>query len=188
MTTRQTAVGRYSRHENEAERLDRNWSELVQELRVIAVGVQILFAFLLSIAFQARFARTSPFQRDIYLVTLAFSGTSTALLIAPAAMHRFLFHIGVKDELVTLTNRLAIAGLSALSVSMVGAVVLVADWVAGTEGAFVCGLGGAMLFGLGWFAFPMWLRRRYESLESTATSPTVANDGSQAREAVEEVG
>lgn len=144
---------------------------------MIAVGVQILFAFLLSIAFQARFARTSPSQRDIYLVTLVLSGISTALLIAPAAMHRFLFHIGVKDELVTLTNRLAIAGLTALSVSMIGAIVLVADWVAGTAAACVCGTGAALLFGLGWFAFPMRLRRHYEALESSAPSPTVAGDG-----------
>ena len=186
MTIRPGAAGRYRREESEAERLDRNWSELVQELRVIAVGVQILFAFLLSIAFQARFARTSPFQRDIYLFTLIVSGISTALLIAPAAMHRLLFHIGVKDELVTLTNRFAIGGLTALSVSMIGAIVLVADWVAGATAACVCGVGGALVFGLGWFAFPMWLRRHYESLES-APSPTVTRDGSYTPEPAKEV-
>lgn len=132
---------------------------------------------MLSIAFQARFSRTSPAQRDIYLVTLSLSGISTALLIAPAAMHRFLFRIGVKDELVTFTNRLAIAGLTALSVSMIGAIVLVADWVAGTEGACICGIGAALLFGLGWFAFPMWLRRHYEALESSDPFPAVTDDG-----------
>jgi hypothetical protein len=163
---------RYDRDESEAERIDRNWSELVQELRVIGIGVQILFAFLLSIAFQARFARTSPFQRDVYLVTLALSGLATAVLIAPAAMHRFLFRIGVKDELVTFTNWLAVAGLAVLSVSMIGAMVLTADWVSGSEAATVCGVGGALVFGFGWFAVPVALRRRRDDRRSRAPAST----------------
>jgi hypothetical protein len=162
VTGHSVPAGRYTREESEAQKLDRNWSELVQELRVIGIGVQILFAFLLSIAFQARFAKTSPAQRDIYLVTLAFSGLATALLISPAAMHRILFRIGVKDELVTLTNWLAVAGLAVLSVSMTGAIVLTADWVAGSEGAIVCGVGAALVFSIAWFAVPIWIRRRHE--------------------------
>jgi Family of unknown function (DUF6328) len=150
----------YSRDEEPAHQLDRNWSELVQELRVIGTGVQILFAFLLSIAFQARFARTSSFQRDVYLVTLLFSGLAVAFLIAPVALHRFLFRLRVKDEVVIITNWLAVFGLGVLSMSMIGAIVLVSDWVAGTSAAVIWGIGSAVVFGAAWFAGPVVLRRR----------------------------
>lgn len=150
----------YSRDETKADQLDRNLSELVQELRVIGTGVQVLFAFLLSIAFQARFTSTSGFQRDIYLVTLMLSGVSVATLIAPVAVHRFLFRFRMKDEVVAVTNGLAIAGMAVLSVAMTAAVLLVSDWVAGTVGAVICTTLAAAIFGAGWFAFPWWLRRR----------------------------
>jgi MFS family permease len=148
----------YGRSEDRAHQLDRNWAELVQELRVIGTGVQILFAFLLTIAFQARFSQTSPGQRDLYLVTLLLSGLAAALLIAPVAMHRFLFRIGVKDRLVSATNRLSVAGLAVLSLSMVGAIVLITDWVGGTLAAALFGVGAAVVFGGAWFALPLWMR------------------------------
>lgn len=153
-------IGDYRRQESEAERLDRNWGELVQELRVIGTGVQILFAFLLSIAFQSRFAQTSSIERDTYLVTLLLTGLSVFFLIAPVSIHRILFRVGVKDELVTLTNALALAGLAVLSLAMTGALVLISDWIAGGIAAAVCGGGAAVIFGAGWFAFPLWLRHR----------------------------
>lgn len=152
----------YERQETRAQQLDRNWAELVQELRVIGTGVQILFAFLLSIAFQARFAGTTAFQKDLYLVVLMLSGIAAAMFIAPAALHRMLFRRRVKNELVDATNLLAIGGLVVLSLAMVGAVLLVSDWVAGTVGAVVCSSLAALVFGAGWFAFPLWLRRRAE--------------------------
>lgn len=148
----------YDRDESRAHQLDRNWAELIQELRVIGTGVQILFAFLLSIAFQARFSQTSPAQRDLYLVTLLLSGMAAALLIAPVAMHRFLFGIYVKDKLVSLTNRISFVGLAVLSLSMVGAIVLTADWVGGTLAAVLCGVGAAVVFGAAWFAMPLAVR------------------------------
>jgi hypothetical protein len=153
-------VSDYRRDEDEAHRLDRNWSELVQELRVIGTGVQILFAFLLGIAFQARFNQTSAFQRDLYLVTLVFSGLAVALLITPVALHRFLFRFGAKDEVVALTNALAVAGLAVLSVAMIGAIVLVSDWVGGAVAATICGIGATVVLAAGWFGLPLWLRRR----------------------------
>ncbi len=165
-------IGNYRRQESEPERLDRNWGELVQELRVIGTCVQILFAFLLGISFQARFSQTSPIQRDIYLVTLLLTGLSVVLLIAPVSMHRILFRIGVKDELVSLTNALALAGLAVLSMAMIGAIVLISDWIAGGIAAALCGSGAAVVFGTGWFAFPLWLRRR-DTTESTSSPPGV---------------
>ena len=132
----------------------------MQELRVIETGVQILSAFLLSIAFQARFAQTSPFQRHAYLVTLLFSGLATTLLIAPVAVHRLPFRIGVKDEVVSLTSTLAVAGLAVLSIAVVGAVVLTSDWVAGGVAGTICGVGSTVVLGAGWFALPLLIRRQ----------------------------
>jgi hypothetical protein len=156
----QGGPGDYGRQESEAHQLDRNWAELVQELRVIGTGVQILFAFLLSIPFQARFARTTAFQRDDYLATLMLSGTAAAIFIAPVAVHRLLFRFRVKDEVVNVTNVLALCGLASLSLAMIGSILLVSDWVAGRLGAEICSGGAALVLLGAWFAFPMWLRRQ----------------------------
>ena len=150
----------YSREESRAHQLDRNWAELLQELRVIGTGVQILFAFLLGIAFQARFGQTTTFQRGVYIVTLLFSAVAAALLIAPVAFHRFLFRIRLKDELVAVANALSVIGLGVLSVSMVGAVLLTCDWIAGGVVGGICAAGTGVVFVSAWFVFPLWLRRR----------------------------
>jgi hypothetical protein len=152
--------GDYRREESRAHQLDRNWAELLQELRVIGTGVQILFAFLLSIAFQARFSATTTIQRGIYLATLLLSGLATALMIAPVAMHRFTFRDRVKDEVVAVTNACAIAGLAVLSFAMTGAVLLICDWVAGPLAGTLCATGAALVFGIAWLGFPLWMRAR----------------------------
>jgi hypothetical protein len=177
---RQPGPGDYVRQESEAHQLDRNWAELVQELRVIGTGVQILFAFLLSIPFQARFVRTTAFQRDDYLATLMLSGAAAAIFIAPVAVHRLLFRFRVKDEVVNVTNVLALCGLVSLSLAMIGAILLVSDWVAGGLGAGLCSGGAALVLFGGWFAFPTWLRRRAEAGSGTTplgpASPNVPTD------------
>lgn len=152
----------YQREESTPHRLDRNWAELIQEFRVIGTGIQILFAFLLSIPFQARFAGTTSFQRDVYLGILLASGLATALFIAPVAFHRILFHERAKDELVWLSNMFAIGGLAALTVSMGGAVLLIGDWVAGGLFAGIATAGALVVFGVLWFIVPEWLRRRIQ--------------------------
>lgn len=149
----------YRRDEAKAHQLDRNWAELVQELRVIGTGVQILFAFLLSIAFQARFSQTTDFQKDIYLATLVLSALAAAIFIAPVALHRFLFRFGVKDEIVDITNLLAVLGLAVLSIDMVAAVLLITDWVGGSGAAWACTSVVAAIFIAAWFALPLWLRQ-----------------------------
>mgnify|MGYP003693665643 CR=1 FL=1 len=95
----------YSRNESEADRLDRNYAEMLQELRVAQTGVQILFAFLLSIAFQQRFNDIDAFQLTVYVITLLCAAVSALLLIAPVPAHRVLFRQHRKDELVTFTGR-----------------------------------------------------------------------------------
>jgi hypothetical protein len=158
----------YPRNEGRAHQLDRNWAELVQELRVIGTGIQILFAFLLGIAFQARFQETSSFERDVYLATLLASGLAAVLLITPVALHRFLFRFRVKDELVTLTNRVAICGLFALCVAVVGAILLVGTWVGGPVFGWVASAFIAILMCAGWFVAPLVMRYRTQPLASRA--------------------
>lgn len=116
--------GGYTRHETEAHRLDRNFNELLQELRVAQAGVQILFGFLLSLAFQARFGNLDSFQLNVYITTLIAAALSVVCFTAPVAAHRLLFRRGVKDFLVHYTARLAGIGLIFLAAAVVGGVVL----------------------------------------------------------------
>jgi hypothetical protein len=167
----------YEREESRAHQLDRNWAELLQELRVIGTGVQILFAFLLSIAFQARFSETTDFQRAVYLTTLLLSGLATALLISPVAIRRFTFREHAKDEVVTITNAMAIAGLAVLALAMTGAILLISDWVAGPLTAGLCTAGAALVFGAGWIGFPWWLRGRATRVMLEVDSTTQRGKG-----------
>jgi hypothetical protein len=124
------------RDETEAERLDRNYSELLQELRVAQAGVQILFAFLLTLAFTQRFPETSTLQRTIYVITLLLAAIAAALLIAPVPFPRLVFRRRQKDDLVEISNQLALGGLVALFLAMTGAVLLILDVVLGNAVAF----------------------------------------------------
>lgn len=155
-----TPPERYTRNETEAQRLDRNYGELLQELRVAQTGVQILFAFLLAIAFQQRFASISTFQLDVYVGTLVCAAVAAALFIAPVALHRALFGRRVKDELVEFTGRLAVAGLVFLAFAMLGAVLLIVDFVVGHLAAGITTGGIALVFGYLWYLLPMRWRVR----------------------------
>ncbi len=115
--------------ESEAERLDRNYGELLQEMRVLQAGVQILFAFLLTIAFQSSFAKVTDFQRDTYLVTLVSAALATGCIIGPVPFHRVVFRRGMKADLIQAATRYVSAGLAFLFVSITGAVLLVLDFL-----------------------------------------------------------
>lgn len=142
------------RHETVTERMDRNWSELLQELRVTQTGTQILTGFLLTVPFQQRFDQLDAFQRDVYLVLVVLAMLATALIVAPVALHRSLFRKHLKDILVRHGDRLARAGLLLLAVVLAGCTFLLFD-VVGTRGpataaaAFVA----IVLFAL-WFVLP----------------------------------
>ena len=113
--------------ESEQERLNRNLDQLLGELRVAMPGVQVLFAFLLAVPFQQRFAQATEFQRDVYFVTLLAAAAASALFVAPTAYHRLMFREGDKPKLVSISSKLALAGLACLAVAMNGAVLLVTD-------------------------------------------------------------
>ena len=116
-------------HETEGEtsdeRLNRNLDQLLQELRVALPGVQVLFAFLLVVPFNARFAELTAGQRTLYLGALLCSAVASALLIAPSVHHRVLFHRKRKTELVRLANRLAVTGMVVLGLAFTASVALV---------------------------------------------------------------
>ena len=152
----------YERHESEAARLDRNYAEQLQELRVAQAGVQILFAFLLGIAFQQRFKDISDFQKTVYVITLLSTALAAAFFIAPVAIHRIMFRRHLKDELVATSSRLAAFGLVFLALSMLGALLLIVDVVVNTTAAWiVCG-AMTVVFVYLWLLLPISWRGKTE--------------------------
>jgi hypothetical protein len=146
--------------ETPQERLDRNLAEMLQELRIALPGVQVLFAFLLTVPFQGNFSEATDFQRNAYFVTLVLTTLSSALLIAPTAFHRLTFRQQMKDRLVKLGNRSTIAGLGALGLAMTSAIVLVTDFLYSTTMSVIAGAFAFTLFLLLWVAVPVSERMR----------------------------
>lgn len=155
----------YSRDEPEADRLDRNFGELLQELRVAQAGIQILFAFLLSIAFQQRFAGLEPYQRVLYGITLVTAALSMVLLIAPVAVHRLLFRRGRKDAVVEASARLATAGLALLGTSVLCALLFVLDVVWNLTVAIVISAVVAIVLVVFWIVLPVRAREADDDAE-----------------------
>jgi len=143
------------REESEGERLDRNFGELLQELRVALPGVQVLFAFLLIVPFQGTFAEITPFQEKVYFASLLLTAVSAALLISPTAHHRLTFRQQQKKQLIFLANRFAIAGLACLALAMTGSVMLATDILFDSEVAAAVGAAAALLYALLWFVLPL---------------------------------
>ena len=148
------------RDETDLERWDRNFTELLQELRVAQTGVQILFAFLLTLPFTNRFGQVSDLDKAVYVITLVAAATATALLIAPVSDHRQVFRQGRKPELVRTASTLAQAGLGALLVAIIGAVFLVLDVVAGLGWATGLGVVITVLYLALWYMLPKLIRAR----------------------------
>jgi hypothetical protein len=139
--------------------LNRNWDELMQELRATQTGVQILTGFLLTVPFSSRFSALSPAQRWLYMAVLAGAVTATCLILAPVAFHRLLFRQRRRLLLVETANRFALAGLGALVVTVCGMVFLVADVVIGGEWAWVAAALAIVLFLTLWVAAPLGLAK-----------------------------
>ena len=146
--------------ETVAERADRNVIELLNELRVVGIGIQVMFGFLLTIPFDNRFTKLDHTERAIYLVTVVLAALSTALLVAPVAYHRLLFRRHEKDSLVRVTNVLAIAGLVTVGLAVCSAVLLVTSFVAPGLRANVITAGLVCVFAALWFALPLSRRGR----------------------------
>jgi hypothetical protein len=152
-------TGSDPRDESEAQRDDRNLAELLQELRVAGLGVQVLFGFLLSLPFTARFTRLSHAQRDLYLASLVLSAVATALLLGPVAYHRLVFRRGQKERLVRAASVMAIIGLATVGLAVSAAVLLVTGYVASGLAAGLITAFVFCMFAALWFAFPLASRR-----------------------------
>ena len=147
------------RHETELERTDRNLVELLQEVRVVQTGVQILFGFLLTIAFQPKFQTLSGFQKAVYLGTLVAAATTLIMLTAPSSWHRLLFRQGDKEHLVEIANRFTVLGLASMGVTMVGVVMLLSDISFPTWLTVLVTGAAVVACSLLWYVMPLARRR-----------------------------
>src|SRR4029078_7081998 len=145
----------HSRAESEKERLDRNLLELLNELRVALPGVQVLFAFLLTVPFTQRFTKLTAAQEGVYDAALLATTASSVLLIAPSAHHRINFRQQDKAYIVFLANKLAIAGLTFLAIAITCVLWLITDLLySSTATAIVTG-ATALTFAVLWYVVPI---------------------------------
>ena len=151
---------RRQRGETEIERLDRNWNSLLQELRVVQTGVQLLTGFLLTLPFQQRFDVLTGQMRVVYLATVGCSVSATVLLIAPVATHRLLFRRHRLQVLVSAAHRCAYAGLVLLGAALTGMTVIVFAAVSGRTAGVVAGVSAVAFFSVFWLVMPLLLRDR----------------------------
>jgi hypothetical protein len=143
------------RNETEAERLDRNLMELLQELRVASIGVQFLFAFLLVVPFQQGWVKVTDFEKTVYYVTLLLTAAACVCLISPTARHRMRFRELDKEWIVNTANRLAITGLAFMGAGICGALLLVSSVVYDSAAVGVVpAVFGGLIFWL-WFGAPL---------------------------------
>ena len=146
--------------EDNQERLDRELIELLNELRVALPGVQVLFAFLLVVPFQQGFARVTELQKGVYFFCFLCTAVASALLIAPSAYHRIRWRQHDKEQMLTTSNRLAIAGTVFLALGMTATVFLITDVLfASTAAALVTGVT-ALVFAWFWYGLPLTRRLR----------------------------
>lgn len=153
-------VGPDGRRETPTERLDRNWNEILQELRVTQTGIQILTGFLLTVPFSARFEDLEANHRTIYLGLVVLAATTTALLVAPVSLHRQLFRRHAKSALVTAADRFMRVGLVFLALTVSGVVLLVFDVVVDLPFAAAAASAILALLVVAWFVLPIVMARR----------------------------
>ncbi|MFD5393880.1 DUF6328 family protein [Streptomyces sp. NPDC127097] len=159
---RDTSQGR---HESPEERADRRWNELLQEVRVIQTGVQILFGFLLTVAFTPRFPTLSQTDQTIYVVTVLLGAATTGALIGTVTFHRLVTGHRLKPETVLWAARLSMVGIVLLLATVASALLLILR-IAMDDTAVPWIVAGLVAwFMLCWFALPAWVLHRYSDRE-----------------------
>lgn len=146
------------RDETRNERADRNWDELLQELRVMQTGTQILTGFLLAVAFQPRFEDMDEFQRDLYVVLVALAALATILALAPVGMHRALFGKRRKPELVRMAARIVKIDLVVIAALTIGVTTLIIDFTVGRAAGLFALVASVVAVGLLWLVLPRMIR------------------------------
>jgi hypothetical protein len=149
--------------ESKSERLDRELGELLQELRVALPGVQVLFAFLLTVPFSQGFARMTAFQRGLYFAILLSTAVTSVMFISPTAYHRLRWRDYDKEQMLLTANRLTIAGTVFLALSIGAAVYLIGDFMFGAGVASITAAAIAALLAWFWFGLPLFRKLRGES-------------------------
>ncbi|MHA6694711.1 DUF6328 family protein [Homoserinimonas sp. A520] len=152
----------YEREETESERLDRNWNEILQELRVTQTGTQILTGFLLTVAFQNRFTELDGVQVTLYLALVAGAIMTTALGLAPVSLHRQLFRKRAKDEIVKIANSSLQLTLFGIALVLSGTAALIFDVVVGRAAGIIVGAVTLLIVLVLWLVVPMVRRLRRE--------------------------
>lgn len=142
------------RDESQTERLDRNWNEILQELRVTQTGTQILTGFLLTLAFQQRFTDLDAFQVDVYLVLVVLAAIATGLGLAPVSLHRALFRKRAKEQIVSIADLMLRLTLAAVAFLLSGTTLLIFDVVIGRTAGVIAGAGTLAVTGLLWILLP----------------------------------
>ncbi|WP_307479492.1 DUF6328 family protein [Microbacterium trichothecenolyticum] len=148
------------RPESPAQRADRNWNDILQELRVLQTGTQILTGFLLALAFQSSFADLDTGQRVLYLALVALSALSAVVALAPVALHRAVFRLRVKPALVRVGHASLRGALVLVCLLLVGVVTFVFDVVVGRGAAVTAGVVLAAIILVLWVAVPLTIRHR----------------------------
>ena len=157
-TDRESPAHEGPRDEPDSERLGRNVTDLLNELRVASSGIQVMFAFLLVVPFNAGWKQASSFDRWVYFATLLCIAAAAVLLIAPSVHHRLLFRHHQRDYLVRVGTRLAIVAAGFIAVGLTGILVLVSNFVFGTVAAVTVGIAAAIVVVAVWFALPLHRR------------------------------
>ncbi|WP_066064704.1 DUF6328 family protein [Frankia sp. EI5c] len=153
------------RSESPEERRNRNWAEILQELRVAQTGIQLLTAFLLALPFQNRFGILTASQEWLYLAVVSLSIVATGLLVTPVSLHRAMFRRREKETLVLVANRLAQVGLAVFAVAVAGVAVLIFDVTKGPTVGVVAGVSTLLLLGTLWAAVPAAIRSTQTSAD-----------------------
>ena len=167
--------------ENRKERLDRELMELLQELRVVIPGVQVLLAFLLTAPFQQRFAQLPGSMRNAFFASIACATLATAFLIAPSAHHRLRWRAGEKERLVRVGNQMAIVGTVFLAAAIVLALYVITDVLFTTNLAVLTGIAALVLFGVLWYVVPMVGRSSPSEEEGSGEDETGGEQGQESR-------
>jgi hypothetical protein len=147
------------RNETETERLDRNWNEILQELRVTQTGTQILTGFLLAVAFQPRFTELDDYQLVVYLILVITAALATALALAPVSLHRALFRQGAKKRIVESANWILKVTLVLVAIVLSGTALLIFDFVLDRAAGLIAGSVTLLVIAITWLIVPFALGR-----------------------------
>jgi hypothetical protein len=160
------------RDETELERCDRNLVELLQEVRVVQTGIQILFGFLLTVAFQPKFNTLSSFQRADYFGTLVAAAITLIMLTAPTSWHRILFRRGDKAHLVKVANRFTMTGLATMGLTVIGVVMLLSDIAFPPAVTLIVTAIAVFACAMAWYIMPLARRRELGPPRGVELPPT----------------